>query len=216
MAEEQEATVGEGEGQPTPTTPAPAAVPEGADTQSVLTLLTQQLDTQGKAIQKLLESQAPATPPTPAPEPVERPTPPERQSPEAVREYIRNLENFAESSAQEAARFKVAREFGIEPDDLTGTFQTPESMRLHAKQVAEIKRVEQLGKDLEIRMQQMQNGVPNPPNASTSGPSGIEAGAPTGLAQEYDDARKQAKTNPDRGVAAYLNTVYKDPSKRVS
>ena len=147
--------------------------------------------------------------------------PPEPLPPSGVtaaqrNEYLRRLEEYAAAKAQEAERLRLAQQFGLDPEELEGQFDSPAQMRQYAellslrKQVATLEERLREEREAEKRKEDEEEKA-KIPRADTGGPTGVE-GERTELEELYERAKKLGRT--PKGRQTLLEALYRDPEKR--
>jgi len=172
----------------------------------ILQQLTGQLTALTVKVEGLENKSTPAVAPvTPMPQP------PVLQKGQST-DYQNQLAAYAAQQAQEAARYRIAREFSVDPDDLSGEFENEAAMRRHGKQLADLSKLEQQAIAVQARM----DALTASSTQSTTEPTVEDTGGPTGAKQpgmaELDAKYSELKGQiGEQAGANYLSTVYRDP-----
>lgn len=155
------------------------------------------IETLLKELQELKTAVKPATPQREEVVPM-----PERVPGMSQQEYIRKLEEYAASQRKEAERLKLARKYGIDPEELSGEYESPQDMQRAAELIAMKRQIEELKKKV--------SAPPVVPKVDTGGPV-ASVDDFSSLDNLYQEIRSGGKTPQTRRLL--LDTFYKDPRK---
>jgi hypothetical protein len=149
------------------------------------------------------------TVPPPAP-------PPEPTGGRITREQYTAMSTYAAAQAQDAEKYRLAAQHGLQPEDLVGEFASPQAMQQYAELLSLRQDVQTLGQSLQASLEPPPPPEPEgeeeePPPGDLGGPTGTQSPEQGATVARYEAARALGRTV--EGRQAMLQAIYGDPDK---
>ena len=132
---------------------------------------------------------------------------PERAQGASQQAYVKQLEDYAAAQRREAERLRLSREYGIEPEELEGDFDSPDAMRRAAAMLA-------MKREIEALKAQVASGrvtTPVVPKADTGGAQ-ADSSEDAQIELARQEVMKGGRTADTR--RKLIDLAYQDPTRR--